>query len=169
MAPVLNDLKQAPFIRVKDDAPGGTPAHKYPDPDLGTDLIPKERYTSAEFMKLEWERMWTKTWMIGGRHEVIPEPGDWMSHEIGRESLIFVRQVDMSIKGFFNVCPHRGNRIVAKDASGSATTLKCRYHHWEWTPDGALFNRPLFDRIGATRWTNPAFGYQDRWSGSGTA
>jgi hypothetical protein len=103
MATIVDDLKRAPFIRVDADAPGGTPTQKYTDPDLGTEIIPKERYISPAFMKLEWERMWTKTWMIGGRHEVIPEPGDWMSHEIGTESMVFVRQPDMTIKGFFNI------------------------------------------------------------------
>jgi phenylpropionate dioxygenase-like ring-hydroxylating dioxygenase large terminal subunit len=142
MAAALDALKGVPLVRVETTPPGGTPAGKYADPDLGTKIIPKERYVGAEFMKLEWERMWTRTWQIGGRHEVIPEPGDWMSHEIGTESLIFVRQADMSIKGFFNVCPHRGNRIVEKDASGSAAAFKCGYHHWEWTTDGALHNLP---------------------------
>src|SRR4051794_3318237 len=107
MATILDDLKRVPLKRVDACAPDGTPTHKYEDPDLGHDLIPKERYTSAQFMKLEWERMWTRTWMIGGRLEVIPEAGDWLSHDIGTESLIFVRQPDLSVKGFFNVCPHR--------------------------------------------------------------
>lgn len=142
MASVLDDLKRVALARVVADHPGGTPSRKYPDPDLGTALIPKERYTSAQFMKLEWERMWTKTWMIAARVEVIPEPGDWISHELGIESFIFVRQPDLSVRGFFNVCPHRGNRIVEKDAAGSAATFKCGYHHWEWTPDGDLHNIP---------------------------
>ena len=101
MVTLLDDLKRAPFTRLDRGSEGGTPAHKYPTPDLGTAIIPKERYTSVDYMKLEWQRMWTKTWMIGGRHEVIPEPGDWMTHEIGAESLVFVRQPDMSIKGLF--------------------------------------------------------------------
>ena len=142
MASVLDDLKRVALKRVDTPLPGGTPHHKYADPELGTGIIPKERYTSAQFMKLEWERMWTKTWMIGGRLEVIEAPGDWMSHELGTESFIFVRQPDMSVRGFFNVCPHRGNRIVEKDATGSAATFKCGYHHWEWTPDGDLHNIP---------------------------
>lgn len=141
-AAALDRLKLLPLRRVAESPPGGTPAGKYPDPDLGFDLIPKERYTSPEFMALEWERMWTKVWMIGGRLETIPEPGDWMSHEIGRESLIFVRQPDLGVKGFFNVCPHRGNRIVEPDSAGSAATFKCGYHHWEWQADGRLFNIP---------------------------
>ena len=31
---------------------------KAAEPALGTELIPKERDTSEEYMKLEWERMW---------------------------------------------------------------------------------------------------------------
>jgi len=31
-----------------------TPTQKLLEPDLGTELIPKERYLSAEFMDLEW-------------------------------------------------------------------------------------------------------------------
>ena len=37
--------------------PGGTPLAKSPRMDLGTEVIPKERYTSEEFMELEWEKI----------------------------------------------------------------------------------------------------------------
>ena len=46
--------------RYADPQTSKTPAQKEPDPDLGYDFIPKERYTSKEFMELEWERLWTK-------------------------------------------------------------------------------------------------------------
>lgn len=138
----LDDIKAIPLARTATDIPGGTPAAKYPDPDLGHGLIPKERYTSAEFMSREWERMWTKVWLGAGREEVIPDPGDWMTYEIGTESLVFVRQDDGTIKGFFNVCPHRGNRLLEKDSVGSAATFKCGYHHWEFNTDGSEHNIP---------------------------
>ena len=38
----------------------GTPMEKAPEPELGTELIPAERYTSEEYRQLEWDRMWTK-------------------------------------------------------------------------------------------------------------
>ena len=38
-----------------------TPIAKAPDPDYGTALIPKERYTSRDYAEREWERMWTRT------------------------------------------------------------------------------------------------------------
>jgi phenylpropionate dioxygenase-like ring-hydroxylating dioxygenase large terminal subunit len=140
MATVLDELKRVPLRRTTEAR--GAPPTKFPDPDLGTAIIPAARYTSPEFMALEWERMWTKVWLLGGREEVIPEPGDWLTHEVGRESFIFARQPDRSIRGFFNVCPHRGNRICAKDSVGAAHSFKCSYHHWEWETDGRLANIP---------------------------
>ena len=136
------DWKTQPLHRVAADHPVGTPGGKFPDPDLGTDRIPAARYTSADYMRREWERLWRKVWLIGPREELMLEAGDWVSHEIGTESFIFARQADGDIKGFFNVCPHRGNRLVPKDASGFSNSFRCSYHHWEWQTDGALKNIP---------------------------
>ena len=41
-----------------------TPLDRSPAPDLGTDPISKQRYTSEDFARLEWERMWTRTWQM---------------------------------------------------------------------------------------------------------
>ena len=88
----LREASRTPAYRkVKRVAPEQspvTPAGKEPDPDLGHELIRKERYTSAEFMQLEWERMWTKTWLVGCREEEIPDVGDYITTEIGTESLL---------------------------------------------------------------------------------
>ncbi len=137
----LADIKQVPLQRVNEGRTSKA-ATKAPDPDLGFDRIPASRYTSPDFMRAEWERMWTKVWLVGGRDEVIPEPGDWMTHEMGSESFIFARQPDGSVKGFYNVCPHRGNRIMPKDSVGSSPSFKCNYHHWEWATDGTQVNIP---------------------------
>ncbi len=50
----------------------GAPMEKAAEPVLGTELIAKERYTSEEYMKLEWKRVWTKVWNIAGREQDIP-------------------------------------------------------------------------------------------------
>ncbi len=117
-------------------------AAKHPDPDLGTALVPKGRYTSPAFMALEWERMWTKVWLLAGREEVIPEAGDWMTHSVGRENFIFARQPDGTVRGFYNVCPHRGNRVLPPDATGAAASFRCGYHHWEWDVSGRQIHIP---------------------------
>jgi len=119
----------------------GTPADKAPDPELGTALIPKERYTSTEFMKREWDDIWSKVWLLGGRSDDIPEPGDYICTDIGTESVLIVRQKDRSIRAFHNVCLHRGNRL-RPEGIGSVEQFQCMYHHWTYGLDGKIEHIP---------------------------
>lgn len=99
--------------------------------------IPKERYTSREFARLEWERMWTKVWLLAGRASDIPEPGDYFTFEIGDESILVVRQHDGSIGARHNVCMHRGNRL-REPGRGHAERFACLFHGWQYGIDGSL-------------------------------
>jgi len=94
------------------------------------------RYTSREFMEAEWENVWTKTWLIACRAEEMPQPGDFIVEEMGRESILLVRQEDGAIKAFYNVCQHRGNRLVLQP-HGSMPAFTCAYHSWRFALDGA--------------------------------
>ena len=112
-----------------------TPVEKAPEPSLGTELIPKERYTSKAFMELEWERMWTKVWNIAGRASDIPNVGDYFTTELGPESFLIVREQPDQVRAFYNVCPHRGNQI-RNAGMGHAETFQCAYHFFEFNLDG---------------------------------
>lgn len=114
-----------------------TPMEREPRVDLGTRLIPKERYFDPEFARLEWERMWTRVWLLAGLECDIPEPGDYLTFEIGRESIFIIRQKSGEISARFNVCTHRGNRL-RKPGMGHATSFYCTYHGWRFGIDGAL-------------------------------
>jgi phenylpropionate dioxygenase-like ring-hydroxylating dioxygenase large terminal subunit len=113
-----------------------TPTEKAPEPFMGTDLIPKERYTSKEFMELEWERMWTRVWNMAGRESDIPTVGDYFTTELGPESLLIVREAEDKIRAFYNVCPHRGNQI-RNPGMGHAESFQCAYHFFEFNLDGS--------------------------------
>ena len=54
-----------------------TPMERAPIPDLGTEIIPKERYTSRAFAEREWEKLWSKVWLMAGRESDASEPGDY--------------------------------------------------------------------------------------------
>ena len=139
--------------RVKAGADGrsasspGTPHEKADDPDLGTDVIDQHRYTSRAFMRLEWERLWAKVWLVAGRSLDMAKPGDYIATEIGPESIIVVRQADGTVRGFYNVCQHRGNRLrpCGRGQSGSSLSFKCLYHHWEYNLDGSYRRIPDVD------------------------
>jgi len=139
-----------PVRRVKPEESPGTPVEKAPDPGIPEEIIDHRRYLSPEFMQLEWERMWTKVWLLGGRELDIPEPGDYIATEIGRESIIIVRQKDRGVRAFYNVCQHRGNRLrpCGLGTSGQAMSFICSYHHWEYELDGSYRRIPDIDTFG---------------------
>jgi phenylpropionate dioxygenase-like ring-hydroxylating dioxygenase large terminal subunit len=120
---------------------GMTPLDKAPDPGLPNDIIAKERYTDQEFMRLEWDRIWSKVWQVGCMEQDIPEPGDYVVTELGPESILIVRQADSSVRAFYNVCQHRGNRLRPRGC-GHAESFQCMYHHWEYHLDGSFKRIP---------------------------
>ena len=127
--------------RFADPQTSKTPCEKAPDPDLGTDFIPKERYTSPEFMQLEWERLWTKVWLMGAWEGDLKSPGDYVVTDIGKESIVITKDENGKYNAFYNVCSHRGNQ-VAYGRGGNTETFKCSYHLWEYNLRGELVNVP---------------------------
>ena len=103
--------------------------------------IAADRYFSPDYMKLEWDRMWTSVWLLAVDLADIPRPGDHAVVEIGRESIVVVRGEDASVRAFFNVCQHRGN-VLCHSPTGHAMRLKCRYHQWQWDLEGNLASVP---------------------------
>ncbi len=109
----------------------------WPEQKLRWHDIPGDRYTSKEFAEREWEHMWSKVWLLLGRESELPNPGDWQREDVGRESILMVRQQDGGVKAFYNICQHRGNPLVS-DTKGSVRRFVCRYHSWAFMPDGEL-------------------------------
>ena len=109
----------------------------WPKQKLRGNRLQGYRYTSREFFQAEFDEMWAKVWLLLGRESEILHPGDWQREEVGPESILMVRQKDNSIKAFYNVCQHRGNRLVAED-KGSTRRFVCRYHAWAFDVGGDL-------------------------------
>ena len=56
--------------------------------------------------------MWAKVWQHAGRVEEIPNVGDYLTYDIGDDSIVIVRSAPDTIKAYHNVCSHRGRRLV---------------------------------------------------------
>ncbi|KQM21064.1 aromatic ring-hydroxylating oxygenase subunit alpha [Novosphingobium sp. Leaf2] len=93
------------------------------------------RYTSPEFFAREWEQVFARSWLLAAPASDIPEAGDWVKFDIGPESFIVVRQEDGSVAAHYNVCPHRGSRLVMGDM-GSQDSFTCPFHSWRFGLDG---------------------------------
>lgn len=127
--------------RFADPQTSKTPAQKEPDPDLGYDFIPKERYTSNEFKQLEWERLWTKVWLMGAWEGDLRNPGDYVVTEICNESIVITKDERGRYNAFYNVCSHRGNQ-VAYGKRGHVNSFRCSFHLWEYNLRGELIHVP---------------------------
>lgn len=106
-------------------------------------------YTSQEVYDLDMKAIFGEHWLFVSTEAEIPEPGDYVTVEIGTQSLIIVRDDDEEVRALRNVCRHRGSRLV-EDPCGSVGNLVCPYHQWTYRTDGSLIfaegQSPSFDK-----------------------
>jgi phenylpropionate dioxygenase-like ring-hydroxylating dioxygenase large terminal subunit len=94
-------------------------------------------YTDPAIFELELERIITRNWILAGHQSELPEPGDFKVLNVANESAIIVRGSDGALKGFANVCRHRGS-LVCLEPKGSTRKFMCPYHGWMYDIDGNL-------------------------------
>ena len=104
-------------------------------------IIPVEAYTCPDYARAEREKLWNKVWLQAGRVEEIPEPGNYLTFQIANESFLIVRAGPERIQAYYNVCPHRGRRLVdtpegARNARGKKPQFVCGYHGWRFNLEG---------------------------------
>ena len=112
-------------------------------------------YSSTEIFRLETERLFHDQWFCVGRAEQIPEKGDCLHVAVAGESVLVLRGRDAALRGFYNVCRHRGSQLIrtptlpdvaAPDAVHSSQVsgaVVCPYHAWSYNLDGTLRAAPF--------------------------
>ena len=113
-----------------------------PQPDIGSKRFSGERFYSPEFMAKEWGQLWRRTWNMGPRLEEFSAVGDFVIHNLGQESFIFVMTQENLVQAFYNVCQHRGKRIVCNQRTGNVRFFQCGFHAWSWNIDGSIKGVP---------------------------
>ena len=124
--------------RIAPDAAPSDFLAKAPYVDNGTDPVPPEGYYSRDYMKLEWEKVWKKSWIMAGVLADVREPGDYFKFDVGPESFIIVRGKDDKVRAFYNVCIHRGLRMVDAAYGSFNERMTCPFHTWSYRLDGGL-------------------------------
>ncbi|MET0270441.1 MAG: aromatic ring-hydroxylating dioxygenase subunit alpha [Sphingomonas sp.] len=100
-----------------------------------------EAFTSPEYARAEHDLLWPRVWQMAGRTEEIPEVGNFITYEIGDDSIIIVRSAPDEIRAFHNVCPHRGRRLIdtpgdCNRACGTRKRFVCGFHGWAFDLEG---------------------------------
>ena len=99
--------------------------------------LPAAFYLSKEINELDIAEIFSKHWIFVAVEPDIAEPGDYICVEVGHNSVIIVRDDDMNVKAFHNVCRHRGSQLC-DDAKGSVGNIVCPYHQWTYNLAGEL-------------------------------
>ena len=101
--------------------------------------LPARFYTSAEIFKEELERIFYSRWIYVACDSDIPKPGDYVALKIGTRSFFLQRTERGEVRGFYNVCRHRGHELVSEE-KGNCRRLICPYHNWTYNLDGNLLH-----------------------------
>src|ERR1039458_9560848 len=114
-------------------------------PELGTSTVNYEDSISPEFYELERKAIFNRTWLNVGRVEEVPRSGSYFTKELqcAGTSVVIVRDKEGDVRGFHNICRHRGNKLVWNDypreeTSGTCRQFTCKYHGWRYDLDGSL-------------------------------
>jgi benzoate/toluate 1,2-dioxygenase alpha subunit len=99
-------------------------------------------YADADVFELEMERIFGRAWLFVGHTSQVPNPGDYITTELGRQPVIMARHSDGKVHVLLNRCTHRGAKVV-NDRQGHAPRLVCCYHGWTYDTDGRLLNVPV--------------------------
>jgi phenylpropionate dioxygenase-like ring-hydroxylating dioxygenase large terminal subunit len=94
-------------------------------------------YGDPDIFRRDVDRLLGRHWLCAGHASQAAQPGDYFLFELANESVIVVRGEDRVLRGFANVCRHRGSRICSAQ-SGHAKFLICPYHAWTYGLDGTL-------------------------------
>ncbi|HYB85397.1 MAG TPA: Rieske 2Fe-2S domain-containing protein [Streptosporangiaceae bacterium] len=87
-------------------------------------------YTDPATLAAECERIFERQWYYAGRADEIAAPGRFIRRQVGRETVLLVRGKDQQIRGFLNVCRHRGAQVCLTDAGDTGNAIHCPYHNW---------------------------------------
>lgn len=119
--------------------------------------IDPDWFWSKDRAEQEWTHMWSKLWHMGPRVEELPEAGDVFVHSLGRESLLFVHEESGEVKGLYNVCRHRGNRLVlSPDGPAYVSNFRCAFHGWCYDLEGKLKSAAYRERFDQQVINDPA-------------
>ena len=83
-------------------------------------------------------------WQLVGLTTSIERDGDWIRSTLGGRS-IFVQRFKDEIRGFENVCVHRGFPLRTEEKGNGP--IRCAFHHWQYDKSGRAVGIPKCEEM----------------------
>ena len=125
------------------------------DPELPIERAwtpPASWYVQPEFLAIERQRVFRRSWQAVGRLDQVKAPGDYFTGAIVDDPYVVLRDDGASLRAFHNVCRHHASQVC--QGEGALKEIVCPYHGWTYRLDGGLTRAPrlgkneLFTREG---------------------
>jgi phenylpropionate dioxygenase-like ring-hydroxylating dioxygenase large terminal subunit len=100
-------------------------------------MIPGGRYTDPDFLALEQQHLWRKSWLYALHVDELPRAGSYRLWRRTGSPIVIVRGKDDEIRAFYNTCRHRGAPLLEAEC-GETKGFFCRYHGWTYDLTGRL-------------------------------
>src|SRR5262249_20737747 len=109
--------------------------------------LPARYFYDPAVFDAERERIFYPAWHCVAHVNELKEPGSFATLDIFDQSVVIMRGDDGTLRGFHNVCQHRGNRLLDARRGKLGSVLRCGYHSWCYGRDGALKTAPRSERL----------------------
>ncbi len=123
--------------------------------------LPRAAYVDPDHHAREQDAILLREWTAVAREEQLPRAGDYLVVALAGESLIVVRDRAGALHAHYNLCRHRGSRILPHDRPAAGHTapapasghlkggFRCPYHAWTYGLDGRLRAAPFLPELAA--------------------
>jgi choline monooxygenase len=94
-------------------------------------------YSDPAIFALEREKIFFRAWQLIGDANEVSAPGQFVATNIAGCPIFVIRGQDAVLRGFRNVCPHRGAPLM-EAKHGRCQGIQCPYHSAQFDDHGAL-------------------------------
>jgi len=105
--------------------------------------LPPEAYMDEQFWSIECNTVFANSWVCVGFAHELEETGDTIPVIVGGAPLILLKNQSGEISAFHNMCRHRCLKLI-DEPKNVGKFIRCPYHAWAYTLDGALHATPQF-------------------------
>lgn len=103
---------------------------------------PVSHYVDEQRFKLEQERLLKRAPLPLTLSAMLPEPNMAYAHDNLGVPIIITRDREGQVHAFFNVCTHRGSKLLNADEPKACGRLSCPFHAWSFDLQGRLVGLP---------------------------